>query len=210
MEAEFWLQRWQEGKIGFHLGEVNPVLVKHFTALALNKGQRIFVPLCGKTLDIEWLLSEGYQVVGVELCEGAIKQLFSGLDIHPEIISNKGMSCYQAENITLFVGDMFQLEKEQVGHIDAIYDRAALIALPETMRRKYVAQLMQLAHFAKQLLITLEYDQDMVAGPPFSVSVKELKQYYSQFYHISLLECIATVDGLKGKYPVQENIWLLK
>ena len=52
MEASYWQQRWEINQIGFHGDEVNPLLVSHIGALGLDKGARLFLPLCGKTLDI--------------------------------------------------------------------------------------------------------------------------------------------------------------
>ncbi len=54
MQGNCWLQKWEKNEIGFHESEANPLLVEHFKELSLAKGSRIFLPLCGKTLDIAW------------------------------------------------------------------------------------------------------------------------------------------------------------
>lgn len=210
MDSSFWLQRWQSNNLGFHKSEVNPVLVKYFGELALSKDSRVFVPLCGKTLDIAWLLSEGYCVAGAELIEMAIEQLFDELGVEPEISKIGEVHLYSAKNIDIFVGNIFDVSGNILGSVDAIYDRAALVALPREMRHRYTAHLMEVTDKAPQLLITYEYDQNLMAGPPFSVSEEEVNQHYSGSYDLSLVASTDVVGGLKGKCAAKENVWLLK
>lgn len=209
MDASFWLARWQNNQIGFDQPEVNPLLIKHFNKLGLTTGQRVFVPLCGKTIDIQWLLQQGYQVVGIELSELAIQQLFQLLGLIPQISTVGAFKLYQAEQIAIYVGDFFRLDSTLLGHVDAMYDRAAFIALPEAMRLDYSRQLTAISHAAPQLLISIEYDQRIVAGPPFSIDEQEIRTHYAASYSISLLERIEIADGLKGKYPASDVAWLL-
>ncbi|WP_246614962.1 hypothetical protein [Agarivorans litoreus] len=84
MHEQFWHQKWEKDEIGFHEGEVNRFLYDYFNVLKLAAGARVFVPLCGKTRDIAWLLDKGMKVVGVELSEHAIKQLFAELNLEPK------------------------------------------------------------------------------------------------------------------------------
>lgn len=210
MEAEFWLQKWAKNEIGFHGKVPHPLLVKHFDSLSLPNNSRIFLPLCGKTLDIAWLLSKGFSVVGVELSAEAIKQLFNELSLTPNISTVGKLNLYQSKNLTIFVGDIFDLSTEMLGHVHAIYDRAALVALPETMRIKYASHLRQITSAAPQLLVTFTYDQSLKKGPPFSITQFELEKHYSHFYEIKLLETINVQGGLKGNIEAKENIWLLK
>lgn len=209
MEHDFWHQRWQTNQIGFHLPEANPLLVKHFPRLKLASGARIFLPLCGKTEDIPWLLSQGYRVAGSELSPIAIEDLFIRLQLKPVISSHDGLIHYSAPNIDIYVGDIFKLTKRQLGNVDAVYDRAALVALPENIRIQYTAHLMTLTRTAPQLLICFEHDQAIHAGPPFSVTASEVNHHYEHIYTLKLLETIAMADGLKGKYPATEQVWLL-
>ena len=209
MEHDFWHQRWQTNQIGFHLPEANPLLVKHISRLELPSGSRICLPLCGKTEDIPWLLSQGYQVAGIELSLIAIEDLFKRLQLKPIITAHNDLLHFCAPNIDIYVGDIFKLTADQLGKVDAVYDRAALVALPEDMRKHYTAHLMALTLTAPQLLICFEYDQTIHAGPPFSVTANEVKQHYDHTYTLTLLESMAMADGLKGKYPATEQVWWL-
>ena len=131
MNPDYWKKRWNEGKIGFHQANANPLLVQHLDRLELESGSRVFVPLCGKTTDIAWLLAQGFQVVGIELSEIAVQDLFADLQLSPTIIETQGLLGYSAPKIEVFVGDIFHLDRGTLGTIDAVYDRAALVALPE-------------------------------------------------------------------------------
>lgn len=209
MDKNFWLQKWEKNEIAFHESEANPVLVKYFERLSLAKGSRVFVPLCGKTLDIAWLLSCDYQVAAAELSATAIEQLFAELGVAPKISSLGELKHYQAPNVDIFVGNIFDVTKEMIGSVNAIYDRAALVALPEVMRSRYSKHLMNITHQAPQLLISYAYDQNKMEGPPFSVINEEVKGHYKDYYDITLLESIDILGGLKG-CPAKENVWLLK
>ncbi len=161
MEASFWLQKWENGDIKFHKSESNAFLVEHFEKLNLAKGSRVFLPLCGKTRDLAWLLSCGYRVVGAELSELAINELFDDLGVEPTISRVGELTLYQAKDIDIFVGDIFNVFDEILGLVDAVYDRAALVALPANMRERYTSHLMKITHAAPQLLITYEYNQQL-------------------------------------------------
>ncbi len=210
MEADFWHERWENNQIAFHEGEANPLLVKHFKALSLEQDQRVFLPLCGKTNDIAWLLSQGYRVVGSELSELAIQQLFEELEVEPEITELDKFKLYQITGLEIFVGDFFELTGEILGHVDAIYDRAALVALPEPMRKQYTKHLVEITENQKQLVISFVYDQTCLNGPPFSVSNEEVNQHYADIFELTLLESIDVPGGLKKKCAAVENIWLLE
>ena len=210
MDSSFWIQKWEKNEIGFHKSEANPVLVKYFGELSLLKGNRVFVPLCGKTLDISWLLSEGYRVTGAELAEIAVEQLFDELGMKPKISRFGKASLYSAEDIDIFVGNIFDVSGEILSSVDAIYDRAALVALPEEIRNRYTAHLKEITSKAPQLLVTFEYDQNLMEGPPFSISKEEVDRHYSDNYDLSLLASNDVVGGLKGKCAAKENVWLLR
>jgi thiopurine S-methyltransferase len=210
MDASFWHQRWGGNDIAFHKSEANPLLVKYFKQLSLVNGSRVFLPLCGKTLDIPWLLSNGYRVVGVELSKIAIDQLFMGLGVEPKISGVGEVDRYSAQNIDIFVGDIFHLSSKMLGLVDAIYDRAALVALPEEMRNRYTAHLMEITDKAPQLLICYEYDQNLMEGPPFSISNEEVNQHYRGSYHLTPIESANVPGGVKGKGAAKENVWLLQ
>lgn len=218
MKPEFWQERWQEGRIGFNQAAVNPLLINYFAALKLPVGNCIFVPLCGKSIDMLWLAEQGYHVVGAELVESAVQEFFSEQHITPTIYehaNNPAIRCYvgrlsdQASSISLWVGDIFALSADDIGQIDAVYDRAALIAMPADRRPKYSEQVIELTGNAPQLLLTLNYNQSEWAGPPFSISSEQIQQYYSAYYQITELEGKPSVLNANPEMTVTEHVWLL-
>lgn len=210
MEANFWHSRWEENNIGFHLLQPNPKLVQYFKQLNLKENDRVLVPLCGKTIDIAWLLAQGMRVMGLELSPLAIEQLFAELKVTPVKQVQGKLTHYSVPQLDIFVGDIFDLNREMLGHVDAIYDRAAIVALPDDLRARYAAHLIQIAPKANQLLISYEYDQSLIGGPPFSVTPKHIQTYYQTNYKISELVRLDVEGGLKGLYPAQEAVWLLQ
>lgn len=221
MKAEFWQARWMEGRIGFHKSAVNPLLTKYFDKLKLEKGSRVLVPLAGKSVDMAWLAQQGYEVVGIELIESAVEQFFAEQGIMATVTQpcdNDDIRCYQAElagqTLTLWVADIFALTAKDIGRIDAVYDRAALIALPENTRRQYSEQIVKLSSndnkkAAAQLLITIHYDQSQKDGPPFSISAEQVQQYYSSHYKITELEDKPSTLNANSELAVTEHVWLL-
>ncbi len=210
MDANFWHRRWETNDISFHQSKANPLLVAWFNTLSIAEGSRVFVPLCGKTLDIAWLLSNGCKVAGAELSELAITQLFAELGVEPEVTEIGGVKRYSAVDIEVFVGDIFDLTLNALGTVDAIFDRAALVALPEQIRIRYTSHVTNITDNAPQLLITYEYDQKLMDGPPFSVPNEEVNRHYKDRYEISCLSSLDIAGGLKGKCAAKENVWLLK
>jgi thiopurine S-methyltransferase len=209
MDANFWHNRWQTNQTGWHDGTVNPLLIAHFPSLNVPPDGRVFVPLCGKSLDLGWLLSRGYTVAGAELSELAVAQLFTELGMAATISEVGKHKHYRGEKIDIFVGDFFDLSREVLGPVDAVYDRAALVALPEPMRIEYAQHLKTLTASAPQLVIGYEYDQTVVTGPPFSVPSDELHRHYSDSYALTLLARVEVPGGLKGKCPATEHVWRL-
>lgn len=210
MDSSFWHQKWESNTIAFHKSETNPALVNHFGTLSLANNSRVFLPLCGKTLDIAWLLSQGYRVAGAELVEMAIEQLFEELEVEPEISDIGNVRQYSAPNLDIFVGNIFDVSGDMLGSVDAVYDRAALVALPEDVRHRYTAHLTQITERSPQLLVTFEYDQSLMNGPPFSIDAAEVKQHYGDRYDVSLLASNNVSGGLKGLHAARERVWLLK
>ncbi len=210
MEAEFWHKKWQTGDIGFHTASANPLLIAHFSALKLTPGQTIFVPLCGKTLDIHWLLAQGLHVKGIDLSEIAIRELFAELGLSPHVQQLGDLLHYQADKIDIYVGDVFALQAEQLGQVDAIYDRAALVALPASLRCDYALHLQAISQRAPQLLIAHEYQQDLMNGPPFAITADLVADLYQTNYHCELLARVAIEGGFKGKIPADEAVWRLR
>jgi len=210
MNIESWKQAWEMNKIGFHKSKPHPFLVNHFNQLELVQNSRVFIPLCGKTLDIAWLLSQGYQVAGAELSHLAIEQLFQEMDMQPTITKLGKVERYSAENIDIFVGNIMDISIDILGSVDGIYDRAALVALPLELRKLYAQLLIDITDSAPQLLITFEYDDSLKSGPAFSVNSTEINQHYGDAYGCKLLDSYPLPGGLKGSSVTTENIWLLQ
>lgn len=209
MQHEFWHNRWQSNQIGFHLGEANPLLVKHFSSLNLQQDARVFLPLCGKSLDIHWLLAQGFCVAGAELSTLAVEALFADLKLTPTVTKIGALTCYSAKNIDIFNGDFFALNAEMLGKVDAVYDRAALVALPIEMRKNYTTQLCAATQYAPQLVVSFDYDQTQLDGPPFSVNAAEIAAHYAKNYQLTLLERVELEGGLKGQCVAHEEVWHL-
>ncbi len=208
MQPDFWHDRWNRQQIGFHEPAPNPLLLDHVDALGLSRGARVFVPLCGKTLDIDWLLERGHAVAGTELSPIAITALFDRLRLTPVIEPAGELQRWHAGALQVFVGDHFRLQPSDLGRVDAVYDRAALIAMPPQMRPEYGRQMLRLAGHAPQLLVTLEYPQAELNGPPFSVPAAELPTLYPS-HRRERLSVHAIEGGLKGKVPACEVVWKL-
>lgn len=183
MEHEFWLARWQEKQIGFHQSAAEALLVEHWPVLSLAPGSTVFVPLCGKSLDMVWLADQGHKVIGNELSQIAIDEFFASLGLEPVERTVPGFTIYSSGPYELWCGDFFELPLVTMGEIAGIYDRAALIALPPEMRRRYAAKLSEIGT-AKTLLITLEYDQSVLAGPPHAVWSDEVAELFAPNWNV--------------------------
>ena len=189
MEPKFWQERWARNQIGFHLPEVNPYLQRHWPQLALAAGAKVLVPLCGKSLDLMWLASQGHRVMGVELSEQAVESFFSEQNLTPRISQQGVFNVYQADLIEIWCGDFFGLDAEALDDCVALYDRAALIALPPLMRAQYAEHLNRFLRPGCQgLLITLDYDQAQKAGPPFAVTDEEVRVLLAEHWALQVLE----------------------
>ena len=205
MEPKFWQERWARNQIGFHLPEVNPYLQRHWSQLALVEGARVLVPLCGKSLDLMWLASHGLRVMGVELSEQAVEAFFSEQNLVPRITRRDAFTVYQTDLIEVWCGDFFALDAEALAGCTALYDRAALIALPPLMRAQYAEHLSRLLPSGCQgLLITLDYDQSQKAGPPFAVTDDEVKVLFDSDWTVKTLQ-EQDVLGESWKF-VQEGV----
>lgn len=212
MEPDFWRQRWREGRIGFHRAEVLPSLVRYWPTLALPAGSTVFVPLCGKSRDMAWLAAQGHRVVGVELVGSALQAFFEAEGLSPEsdTLATAGGSLvrHRAGPYTLFEGDLFDLDAAMLGDVAAIYDRAALIALPPDLRRRYVAHLDRIAPKASQLLVCLEYGEGEHEGPPFSVDAVEVVASHGEArVHPLARQVLPKDDGPGGVSVLTEAVY---
>ncbi|MEO7063180.1 MAG: thiopurine S-methyltransferase [Dokdonella sp.] len=199
METNFWLQRWREGRTGFHRDRVMPLLTQHWDALALSPGSRVFVPLAGKSLDMLWLAAQGYRVLGVELSSLAVQQFFADNDLRPEVHDSRYGRHHVAGAIELICGDAFALDAAALADCASVYDRAAVIALPADMRRRYAEELYaRLPAGCRGLMITLEYPQAEKVGPPFSVDEREVRSVFGARWQIDLLDRRDILDSEPG------------
>ena len=189
MQPEFWHKKWASNQIGFHLPQVNPYLQRHWPELAIPARARVLVPLCGKSLDLLWLAGQGHQVLGIELSQTAVEDFFSEQQLAPEVSDAGAFKVYRAGAIELWCGDFFALTARDVADCAALYDRAALIALPPPMRERYGAHLQQiLPAELRGLLITLDYDQAQLPGPPFAVEDDEVRRSWGCFWRLHMLQ----------------------
>ena len=207
MEANFWHEKWESGAIAFHQTQVNPALLTHGPAF-FGKEHRVLVPLCGKTADLLWLSERTDRVSGVELSGRAIGDFFAENKLQAEKTSLVNGTRSIAGNIALYEYNFFDFPGEEDGiKYDRVYDRAALVALPEDMRRKYAAALLDLlAPGAAVLLVVLEYDQSEMQGPPFSVSPAHIEELFAARCEIEFLG----VEDLKDDKLFSRGITWLK
>lgn len=188
MQPEIWLDRWRNAQIGFHQATVDKHLKAYWPTLELAADSRVFVPLCGKSLDLLWLRDQGHSVVGVELSPIAVEGFFMEHGIPARRRALADFDVYEADGLILFCGDFFKLTPALLGSISAVFDRAALISWTPALRPAYVDQLASLTQCGTQvLLITVEYPQAQMSGPPFPLTPEAIDELYSQRYSIEQL-----------------------
>lgn len=190
MHKEYWHQAWQSKEIGFNQLQPHKLLQRYFSSLKLKPGCRVFVPLCGQSIDMLWLAGQGYQVIGVELSQIACSAFFKENRIPVKIKEVNDFILYSSDEVTIFCGDFFKLNRAILGKLDAVYDRAALVALPAETRQSYSRHLLELITPATGMfLITTAYNQNTMRGPPFSVDEDEVIALYSSNFDINQLYC---------------------
>ncbi len=188
MDAEFWHERWRQSQIGFHQEEFNTHLQAFWGQMSLPRGSVVFVPLCGKSRDMLWLLSEGYEVLGIEVSPVAVADFFSENNLSPKITEMASFQCWETENIRLLCGDFFKLNAPHLKSVSGVYDRASLVALPPEMRLRYAQHFSSIIPAeARSLLVTTEYPQQEMKGPPFAVFEQEVEQLYIDHFNIDTL-----------------------
>jgi thiopurine S-methyltransferase len=188
MEAEFWIKAWNEGRTQFHQPHYHPKLTGHFARLEARAGQKVLVPLCGKTKDMMWLYQQGLEVHGVELHGPAIREFFTENALEAPRVSRDGQHTHHVhDRLTVSCGDFLKLDQSEV--YDLVYDRAALVALPRPMRKEYAQVIRRaLKPGGKCLLISYEYDTAQMEGPPFSITEDEILELYQSSFEIELIE----------------------
>jgi thiopurine S-methyltransferase len=202
MEPQFWHDRWERREIGFHMAKPHVALERHWNSLALPPNARVFVPLAGKSLDLIWLARRKHAVVGIELSQLAVREF---TEEHPE-----------ASGIDLRCGDLFDLTPTTLGAIDAIFDRASLVALPPAMRADYAAQVTSLSPPGTQtLLVTMEYDQRQMRGPPHAVMPDEVHALYGATHEITVVDELTALEDFprmsaRGVTHLAERVYRLR
>lgn len=210
MEPGFWHERWERAEIGFHQREINFHLQQFWDRLKLRSGQRVFAPLCGKSRDLLWLAGEGYPVTGVEISPVAVEAFFRENGLRPNRWRESDFDVWEQDEIRILQGDFFALEPRHLADVAGVYDRASLIALPPAMRERYARKLeMILPVGIRTLLVTLEYDQAILVGPPFAVGEAEVRERYAPTHEVELLY---TRDALSEESRWRERglTWLLE
>lgn len=203
MDADFWRSRWENNQIGFHQSETNKLLMKHWPSVCPDTSAKVFVPLCGKSLDMVWLSDRGHEVLGVELCELAVDSFFAEHGTEPHTEQYEDFIIKSSGRIKIWCGDFFSMKPEHLARVSAVYDRASLIALPPSMRRAYSEYMSRVLPWgATTLLQTITYDQSEMSGPPFSVSDEEVQNLYGSLQDVLHLE---TRDALAGNPTLQER-----
>ena len=215
MKTDFWLERWERQEIGFHQDEFNPHLLQHWKELSLAPGATVFVPLCGKSRDMLWLRQQGYAVRGVEISRIAAQAFFAENGYVPRRIAGDGFEHYEGDDIHILCGDFFDLSTDDLKGVSAVYDRASLVALPPEMRERYANHLMKiLPAGTKMLLLTFDYPQSEMSGPPFAVSTGEVESLYGDRATVRLLAQHDTLPQnprfqQRGLSRLQESVFLM-
>lgn len=218
MESDFWHQRWSENQIGFHQEKINSRLVKLWPKIGLQCGDKVFVPLCGKSKDILWLAEHTHPVLGVELSAIACRNFFKDNGIKYLISQEGEFEVFRddTDTIELWAGDFFELSMEHLSGVAGVYDRASLIALPPSMRKKYAAHLGSILESrTKVLLIAMEYDEKKMKGPPFSVSEEEVRTLFDKDFTLEQISESSGPDIVgnlkqRGLDTLTEKIFLLE
>ncbi|MEJ2528769.1 MAG: thiopurine S-methyltransferase [Gammaproteobacteria bacterium] len=212
----FWIKRWQDGDIGWHHQEINPHLLSHWSRLDIPSGSTLFVPLCGKSLDMVWLAQQGFSVVGVEISQKAVEEFFAERSLVPERTKSAAFDIFQANVYRLLCGDIFRLEPEHIQGVRAVYDRASLVALNQKQRRHY-ADLMttMLPSGCSMLLVAMDYPETEMQGPPYSVPESEVVELFGDGFSIAKLHSLNLLQDTerytgKGLSRLSEHIYKLE
>jgi thiopurine S-methyltransferase len=188
VEADFWLNRWRNAQIGFHQPAPDKRLTAYWAKLELARGSRIFVPLCGKSLDLLWLKDKGHDVVGVELSPIALESfcMENGIPARRRLLEQ--FEVYEADQLALIRGDFFNVTPSLLGNVAAVFDRAALISWPPTLRPAYARHLASLMPSgSRMLLVAVEFPEHEMSGPPYPVTRGNIDELLGSHYVIELL-----------------------
>ena len=214
-DNELWQQSWRDREIAFHQSAVNPHLVRFWSGLGLASTDRVFVPLCGKSLDLLWLAEQGHTVVGVELSPLAARAFFRENRIQAARRQFGQFTLWEHGRISILCGDFFKLTADDLGDIAAVFDRAALTALPDDLRGPYLAHLREIVPAAcKILLLTTEEPEVWeTAGQPYAVA-EEISGLYGDAFNIELRHVESSFEAdpnpaITEAVRVEQKVYLL-
>ena len=200
MKHDFWIDLWNENQIGFHQNSFNRLLVNYWESLKIKKGESVFVPLCGKSRDMAYIVESGHKVIGNELSKTAIESFLCENNVQATQLDASPFVNYESDHYRFHVGDIFDITEQHIAGVPAVYDRAALVALPEPMRSSYVdLQHRILRSGCVILLIALEYEPDVVKPPPFDIRREEIERLYGSWCEVEHIDTIsANIKGENG------------
>lgn len=196
-----WRQCWRDRLTDdFHQKTVNPLLTRFWPGLNLAAGSRVFVPLCGKSLDMLWLAGQGHEVVGVELSSIAVGAFFRENHLRQPARRKVGdFALWEHGRLRILCGDYFALTREDLGHIDAVYDRASLTALPEDIRPPYVDHLRWLTPEARRVfLLTTEDAEEGETVAEAQAASREIESLYERDFEVELAHVESRFDAVPG------------
>lgn len=216
MTPDFWIERWKKGEIGFHMGAVHEFLPKHWPHLKVAPGSAVFVPLCGKSHDMVWLAAQGHRVIGIELSPLAVDDFFQEQGLEADTRSTGALVVRSAGPYTIWCGDIFDLPAEATAEVAAVYDRAALVALPPSLQPRYAKKLVEILPASAPILLAgLVYPDGEISGPPFSTPLAQVAALFGGNYAIRLAEVrdgLAQSQNLKarGVSSLEETAYILE
>lgn len=216
MDTEFWIESWNQNKIGFHQRDFNNYLINFWRQLNISTDSLVFVPLCGKSLDLIWLKQQGHSVNGIELSQLAVQAFFDENNLDYILSQQINLPLWESERLSIWQGDFFNLTRNQLNAVEGVFDRASLVALPLMLRQRYAQHLKNILPYKAQiLLVTFEYDQSKRPGPPFSVTQSEIEDLYGDRYEINILFQQDVINNYpqfrdQGLTLINEKIYLLK
>ena len=204
-DNHLWLQTWRDKQTDFHQENVNPLLIRFWPKLKLPLGCKIFVPLCGKSLDMIWLANQGHNVIGVELSPIAVQAFFHENLLKPVKQTKGQFTLWKHDRISILCGDYFSLTKGDLGNIDTVYDRASLTALPEDIRKHYVTQLRSILPETAEIFLLTTEDAEEGETLQHAMGVdEEIAELYSDEFDIDLAH-VESVCEADPESPKQEQ-----
>lgn len=215
MQHAFWLERWEQNQIGFHNADINQHLKQNWSSLELPSNCKVFVPFCGKTKDLLWLRQQGHHVIAVELSLIAVEAFFTENKLPVKELQVGEFKLFETDGIQIYCGDFFKLPSNILRGVQAVYDRASLVALPTEMRVQYAEKMRDMLFSSIQiLLVAFDYPQHEMQGPPFSVDTTEITTLFGDWCNVKYLYSDDISDKephfkAKGLSLIHEEVYLL-